>query len=53
MLGGITATAGYLVVNKKVSINCSVSPACTSCVIYSDCVNPEVKTDRENKTPTE
>ncbi len=53
LLGGITATAGYLVVNKKVSLSCSVSPACTSCVIYSDCVNPEVKTDRENKTPTE
>ena len=47
MLGGITASAGYLVVNKKVSLNCDVSSTCKNCGIYSDCVNPDVKTERE------
>ena len=49
LLGGITASAGYLIVNNKVSANCSVSPTCKSCGIYSDCVSPEVKTLREEK----
>ena len=50
MLGGLTASAGYLVVNKKVSANCTISPTCKSCGIYSDCINPNVKIERE-KTP--
>jgi hypothetical protein len=51
LLGGMAAAAGYLVVNKKVSANCSVSPACNSCGINTDCINPEVKTERGKKTP--
>ncbi|MCG6185785.1 hypothetical protein [Maribellus maritimus] len=49
LLGGIAVSTGYLVVNKKVSLNCSVSSTCKSCGIYSDCVNPEVKTEREKR----
>jgi hypothetical protein len=51
LLGGITASAGYLLVNKKVTAACSVSPTCKNCGIYSDCVNPEVKIERVKKTP--
>ena len=47
MLGGLTASVGYLVVNKKVSASCTVSPTCNSCGIYTGCINPEVKTERE------
>ncbi|WP_319229172.1 hypothetical protein [Draconibacterium orientale] len=46
LLGGITASAGYLVVNKKVSAACSVSPTCKNCGKVSACVNPEVKQER-------
>ncbi|AHW61465.1 hypothetical protein SAMN05444285_10647 [Draconibacterium orientale] len=46
LLGGITASAGYLVVNKKVSAACSVSPTCKNCRKISACVNPEVKQER-------
>jgi len=46
LLGGITASAGYLVVNKKVTANCSVSPTCQKCGKLSDCENPEVKEER-------
>ena len=49
ILGGMTAATGYLVVNKKVSATCTVSTACKSCEIYSDCVNPEVKEVRNGK----
>ena len=52
LLGGLTATVGYLVVNKKVSANCTVSPTCNNCGIYTNCVAPEVKDERE-KTPKE
>jgi len=47
LLGGLTASTGYLFINRKVSADCTVSPACNSCGIYSDCVNPAVKTGRE------
>lgn len=46
LLGGITASAGYLVVNKKVTANCSVSPTCKNCGKLSACENPEVKEER-------
>ncbi len=52
MLGGLTASVGYLVVNKKVSASCTISPTCYSCGIYTNCVNPAVKIERE-KTPKE
>jgi hypothetical protein len=51
LLGGLTASVGYLVVNKKVSASCTISSKCNSCGIYSDCVNPEVKTEREKENP--
>lgn len=47
ILGGIGASAGYLVVNKKVAASCSVSPTCSNCGKVSNCVNPEIKTERE------
>lgn len=43
ILGGITASAGYLVVNKKVTASCSVSPTCNTCGKSSNCENPDVK----------
>ncbi len=46
LLGGITASAGYLVVNKKVTASCSVSSACGDCGKLTDCENPEVKEER-------
>ncbi|WP_346857211.1 hypothetical protein [uncultured Draconibacterium sp.] len=49
ILGGIAASAGYLVVNKKVSASCSVSPSCKNCGKVSNCVNPEVKEERDGK----
>ncbi len=52
LLGGIAASTGYLIVNNKVSASCDVSPACNSCGIAANCINPEVKTAREKeKTP--
>ena len=49
LLGGITASAGYLVVNKKVTASCSVSPTCKNCGKLTDCENPEVKEERYGK----
>jgi hypothetical protein len=49
ILGGFTASAGYLVLNKKVSANCSVSPTCENCGKVSNCENPEVKEMRNGK----
>lgn len=46
LLGGITASAGYLIVNKKVSATCSVSPTCKNCGKVSACINPDVKEER-------
>jgi len=46
LLGGITASTGYLFVNKKVSASCSVSPTCKNCGKVSACINPEVKEER-------
>ncbi len=49
ILGGITASTGYLVINKQVTATCSVSPSCKKCGIYDDCVEPEVKKERNGK----
>lgn len=49
LLGGITASTGYLLVNKKVTAVCSVSPTCKNCKIYFDCINPEIKIERNDK----
>ena len=54
ILGGITTSAGYLLVNKKITTNCSVSPTCKTCDKISNCENPDVKMERtgnETKTP--
>jgi hypothetical protein len=49
ILGGIAASAGYLVINKKVTATCSVSPTCKNCGIYSDCVEPDIKKERDEE----
>lgn len=46
ILGGMATSAGYLVVNNKVSANCSVSPTCKNCGKVSACENPVVKQER-------
>jgi len=46
LLGGITTSAGYLVLNKQVAATCSISPTCKDCGKLSDCETPEVKEDR-------
>jgi len=49
ILGGIVISAGYLVVNNKVSASCSVSPTCKNCGKVSACENPEIKEARDGK----
>jgi hypothetical protein len=49
ILSGITASAGYLFLNKKVSASCSVSPTCKNCGKVSNCENPEVKEARDGE----
>jgi hypothetical protein len=49
ILGGITASAGYLVVNNKVTANCSVSPTCNSCGKFSKCSLPQAKDVKDGK----
>jgi len=43
ILGGITASAGYLVLNNKVSASCSVAPTCNSCGKFAKCELPQAK----------
>jgi hypothetical protein len=43
ILGGITASAGYLIVNKKVSANCTESPTCSNCGKFAKCELPQAK----------
>ena len=52
ILGGIATSAGFLVVNKKVTASCSVSPTCSNCGKVSNCINPEIKEER-NETESE
>ncbi len=49
ILGGITASAGYLVVNKKVSATCTESPTCKSCGKFAKCELPHAKETKEGK----
>jgi hypothetical protein len=49
ILGGITASAGYLVLNNKVSASCSVSPTCNSCGKFSKCELPQAKEVKDGK----
>jgi hypothetical protein len=49
ILGGISASTGYLVLNNKVTASCSVSPTCKSCSKFSKCENPAVKKARYGK----
>ena len=54
ILGGIATSVGYLIINKKVTASCSVSPTCKTCGKISNCENPIVKEERakiETKTP--
>jgi hypothetical protein len=52
ILGGITASTGYLVLNKKVTASCSVSPTCKNCGEFSKCELPQAKEVKEQrKTP--
>jgi hypothetical protein len=46
ILGGIATSAGYLLVNKKVSASCSISPTCQNCGKVSVCETPDVKKAR-------
>jgi len=43
ILGGITTSAGYLILNKKVTANCSVSPTCENCDKFSKCGLPQAE----------
>lgn len=49
ILGGITASAGYLIVNKKVSANCTESSACSNCGKFAKCELPQSKETKEEK----
>lgn len=49
LLGGITASAGYLLVNKKVTASCSVSPSCENCGKFSKCEDPQAKEVKNGK----
>lgn len=43
ILGGITASAGYLIVNKKVAAACTESPTCNNCGKFAKCELPQAK----------
>jgi hypothetical protein len=43
LLGGLAASAGYLVVNKKVSATCTESPTCKTCGKFAKCELPQAK----------
>ncbi|WP_297089802.1 hypothetical protein [uncultured Draconibacterium sp.] len=49
LLGGITASAGYLLMNKKVSATCSVSPGCENCGKFKKCELPQAKEVKNGK----
>ena len=49
MLGGISASAGYLILNNKVTASCSVSPTCNNCGKYSKCELPQAKEEKDGK----
>jgi hypothetical protein len=47
LLGGIAASAGYLVLNKKVSAACTESPTCKTCGKFAKCELPQAKKSNE------
>jgi hypothetical protein len=49
IIGGITASAGYLVLNNKVTASCSESPTCNSCGKFSKCELPQAKDVKNGK----
>lgn len=49
MLGGLTATSGYLILNKKVTASCSVSPTCKNCGKFVKCELPQAKEVRDGR----
>lgn len=49
ILGGITASTGYLLLNKKVSASCSVSPTCENCGKFQKCELPQAEEVRNGK----
>ena len=54
ILGGITASAGYLIINKKVTAGCSVSSTCDNCGKFSKCRLPQARETKEKRiTPQE
>lgn len=48
ILGGMAATTGYLVVNQKVDVTCSLSPACQKCGEFSVCELPQAAEVKQN-----
>jgi len=49
ILGGITASTGYLLVNKKVTANCTVSPTCKNCGKFDKCELPQAKETKQSQ----
>ncbi len=43
LLGGLAATSGYLVANKKVTTTCSISPTCKNCGKFELCQLPQAE----------
>jgi hypothetical protein len=43
ILGGMAASAGYLVVSNKVDTTCSAASACLKCGKFSECELPQAK----------
>lgn len=43
ILGGITASVGYLVVKNKVTAACTESPTCSNCGKFAKCELPQAK----------
>ncbi|RIH65040.1 hypothetical protein D1164_10650 [Mariniphaga sediminis] len=53
ILGAMAATAGYLVVHKKVDTTCSVSPACQKCGQFARCELPQAAETKQNEQQQE
>jgi hypothetical protein len=49
LLGGLAASTGYLVVNRKVTASCSVSPTCQNCGKFESCVLPQAEEVKNGK----
>ena len=49
LLGGMTASAGYLVVNRQVTARCPESLICRDCVKYRRCNEPKAQEERNGR----